>query len=124
VVELAYLGSSGGEWGLKLSDLAMDQIVHGYHLNPALQASGIGGSHHNPDHVHFGNGADVPGHRSEGRSHSTGQWLQLLNLQSSFGHSLPGCIVTYPIASGKGKEGAGWIQNQMEARAAELRTAC
>ncbi len=54
VVELAYLGSSGGEWGLRLSDLAMDQTVNtiGYHLNPALQASGIDGSHHHPDHAH------------------------------------------------------------------------
>jgi|688.fasta_scaffold1271470_1 hypothetical protein len=54
VGELAYLGSSWGEWGLRLSDLAMDQIVNtiGYHLNPALQASGIDGSHHHPDHVH------------------------------------------------------------------------
>ncbi len=47
VVELAYQGSSRGEWGLRLSDLAMDQIVNtiGYHINPVLPASGIHGSH-------------------------------------------------------------------------------
>jgi hypothetical protein len=54
VVELAYLGRNGGKWGLRLSDLVMDQIVNtiGYHLNLAIQASGIDGSHHHPDHFH------------------------------------------------------------------------
>ncbi len=41
VVELAYLGSSGGEWGLRLSDLAMDQIVHGYHINLLYRLVGL-----------------------------------------------------------------------------------
>jgi hypothetical protein len=115
VVELAHLGSSGREWGLRLSDLAMDQIVDtiGYHLNPNLQASGINGSHHHPDHVHCEHGVDVPGHRSEDRSNSTGPWLRLLNVQSCLGHSLPGCIVTYPIASGKGK-GRCWLDQESD----------
>jgi hypothetical protein len=36
--ELAYLGRSGGEWGLGLTDLAWDQIVYavGYQLIPSI----------------------------------------------------------------------------------------
>jgi hypothetical protein len=40
--ELAYLGRSGGEWGLGLTELARDQIVNavGYHLIPLYRLIG------------------------------------------------------------------------------------
>ncbi len=40
--ELAYLGRSGGEWGLGLTDLARDQIVNavGYRLIPLYRLIG------------------------------------------------------------------------------------
>ncbi len=41
--ELAYLGRSGGEWGLGITDLARDQIVNavGYRLIPLCRLIGL-----------------------------------------------------------------------------------
>ena len=44
--------------------------------------------------------------------------MGLLDVRSPVGHSLPGGGLSIPMAVEKGKEGAGRIRNQMEARAA------
>ena len=118
--EIAYLGRSGGEWGLGLTDLAKDQIASsvGYHLVPLYRLVGptaiiiifvmfiVGGVRMLVDI--FVRAIVIA------RVRGCGFWLFGALWDTAFQ------IAVSPIrwAARRGREGAGRIKNQMEARAA------
>ena len=118
--EIAYSGRSGGEWGLGLTDLAKDQIANavGYHLIPLYRLVGptaiiiifimfiVGGVRMLVDILVR---AIVIA-----RVRGCGFWLFGALWDTAFQ------VAVSPIrwAARKGREGAGRIKNQMEARAA------
>ena len=120
MAEITYLGRSRGEWGLGLTDLAKDQIANavGYHLIPLYRLVGptaiiiifimfiVGGVRMLVDILVR---AIVIA-----RVRGCGFWLFGALWDTAFQ------IAVSPIrwAARKGREGAGRIKNQMEARAA------
>jgi hypothetical protein len=118
--ELAYLGRSGGEWGLGLTDLARDQIVNevGYWLIPLYRLIG-------PTAVIVILVMFIVGMARIlvdilvraviiARVRGWGFWM----LGSLWDTAFEVAVSHFCWAVEKGKEGAGRIKNQMEARAA------
>ncbi len=118
--ELAYLGRSGGEWGLGLTELARDQIVNavGYRLIPLYKLIG-------PTAVIVILVMFIVGMARMlidilvraiiiARVRGWGFWMFGALWDTAFQ------VAASPFrwAVEKGKEGAGRIRNQMEARAA------
>jgi hypothetical protein len=102
--ELAYLGRSGGEWGLGLTELARDQIVNavGYRLIPLYRLIG-------PTAVIVILVMFIVG---------MARMLVDILVRAIIIARVRGCFWMDGWAIEKGKEGAGRIRNQMEARAA------
>ncbi len=115
--ELAYLGRSGGEWGLGLTELARDQIVNavGYRLIPLYRLIG-------PTAVivilvmFIGYGQNADRHIGEGDHQCQSARMGLLDVIWDTAFQV--AVSPFWWAVEKGKEGAGQIRNQMEARAA------
>jgi hypothetical protein len=118
--QLAYLGRSGGEWGLGLTDLARDQIVNavGYRLIPLYRLIG-------PTAVIVILLMFIVGMARMlvdilvrtiiiARVRGWGFWMLVALWDTAFQVS----VSPFRWAVEKGKEGAGRIRNQMEARAA------
>jgi hypothetical protein len=118
--ELAYLGRSGGEWGLGLTELARDQIVNavGYRLIPLYRLIG-------PTAVIVILVMFILGMARMlvdilvraiiiARVRGWGFWMFGALWDTAFQVA----VSPFRWAIEKGKEGAGRIRNQMEARAA------
>jgi hypothetical protein len=118
--ELAYLGRSGGEWGLGLTELARDQIVNavGYRLIPLYRLIG-------PTAVIVILVMFIVGMARMlvdilvraiiiARVRGWGFWMFGALWDTAFQVA----VSPFRWAIEKGKEGAGRIRNQMEARAA------
>ncbi len=118
--ELAYLGRSGGEWGLGLTELARDQIVNavGYRLISLYRLIG-------PTEVIVVLVMFIVGMARMlidilvraiiiARVRGWGFWMFGALCDTAFQVA----VSPFRWAVEKGKEGAGQIRNQMEARAA------